>query len=90
MADPEFNYDDPAWKKAAEALKLTAKDMLKAKLIDKIIKEPLGGAHFDRNKIYKEVKNEILNAFDFNKKLAPEKLIEKRRDKFISMGSYLE
>ena len=76
--------------KAAEALKLTAKDMLKAKLIDKIIKEPLGGAHFDRNKIFKEVKNEILNAFDFNKKLTPEKLIKKRRDKFISMGSYLE
>jgi len=76
--------------KAAEVLKLTAKDMLKAKLIDKIIKEPLGGAHFDRNKIFKEVKNEILNAFDFNKKLTPEKLIKKRRDKFISMGSYLE
>jgi len=76
--------------KAAEALKLTAKDMLKAKLIDKIIKEPLGGAHFDRNKIFKEVKNEILNTFDFNKKLTPEKLIKKRRDKFISMGSYLE
>ena len=76
--------------KAAEVLKLTAKDMLKAKLIDKIIKEPLGGAHFDRNKIFKEVKNEILNTFDFNKKLTPEKLIKKRRDKFISMGSYLE
>ena len=76
--------------KAAEALKLTAKDMLKAKLIDKIIKEPLGGAHFDRNKIFKEVKNEILNAFDFNKKLTPEKLIKKRRGKFISMGNYLE
>ena len=76
--------------KAAEVLKLTAKDMLKAKLIDKIIKEPLGGAHFDRNKIFKKIKNEILNAFDFNKKLTPEKLIKKRRDKFISMGSYLE
>ena len=49
--------------KAAEVLKLTAKDMLKAKLIDKIIKEPLGGAHFDRNKIFIEVKNEILNQF---------------------------
>ena len=36
---------------AAEALKLTANDMLKAKLIDKIIKEPLGGAHFNREKI---------------------------------------
>ena len=76
--------------KAAELLKLTAKDMLKAKLIDKIIKEPLGGAHFDRNKIFIEVKNEILNAFEDNKKLTSDKLIKNRRNKFISMGSYLE
>ena len=76
--------------KAAEVLKLTAKDMLKAKLIDKIIKEPLGGAHFDRNKIFTEVKNEILNAYEDNKKLTSDKLIKNRRNKFISMGSYLE
>ena len=76
--------------KAAEALKLTAKDMLKAKLIDKIIKEPLGGAHFDRDKIFKDVKNEILITYSKNKKLTFEKLIEKRRNKFISMGSFLE
>ena len=76
--------------KAAEALKLTAKDMLKAKLIDKIIKEPLGGAHFDRNEIFREVKNEILNAYKDNKKLTSDKLIKNRRNKFISMGNYLE
>ena len=76
--------------KAAEVLKLTAKDMLKANLIDKIIKEPLGGAHFDRNKIFTEVKNEILNAYEDNKKLTSDKLIKNRRNKFISMGSYLE
>ena len=75
---------------AAEVLKLTAKDMLKAKLIDKIIKEPLGGAHFDRDKIFKDVKNEILITYSKNKKLTSEKLIEKRRNKFISMGSFLE
>ena len=76
--------------KAAELLKLTAKDMLKAKLIDKIIKEPLGGAHFDRNKIFIEVKNEILNAYKDKKKLTSDNLIKDRRNKFISMGSYLE
>ena len=76
--------------KAAEALKLTPKDMLKAKLIDKIIKEPLGGAHFDRDKIFEDVKNEILITYSKNKKLTSEKLIEKRRNKFISMGSFLE
>ena len=76
--------------KAAEALKLTAKDMLKAKLIDKIIKEPLGGAHFDRDKMFTEVKNEIIESFEKNKKLSSEKLIQNRRNKFISMGNYLE
>ena len=76
--------------KAAEALKLTAKDMLKSKLIDKIIKEPLGGAHFDRDKMFKEVKNEIIKSFEKNKKLSSEKLIQIRRNKFISMGNYLE
>tara|TARA_B100001029_G_C15045709_1_gene446956 strand:+ start:192 stop:1145 length:954 start_codon:yes stop_codon:yes gene_type:complete len=76
--------------KAAEALKLTAKDMFKAKLIDKIIKEPIGGAHFDRDKIFKDVKNEILITYLKNNKLTSEKLIEKRRKKFISMGSFLE
>ena len=76
--------------KAAEALKLTAKDMLKAKLIDKIIKEPLGGAHFDRDKMFTEVKNEIIKSFEKNKKLSLEKLIQNRRNKFISMGNYLE
>ena len=76
--------------KAAEALKLTAKDMLKAKLIDKIIKEPLGGAHFDRDKIFKEVKKEIIKSFEKNKNLSSEKLIQNRRNKFISMGNYLE
>ena len=75
---------------AAEALKLTAKDMLKAKLIDKIIKEPFGGAHFNREKIFKEVKNKIITTFQINNKLSSEKLIENRRNKFISMGSYLE
>ena len=74
--------------KAAEALKLTAKDMLKAKLIDKIIKEPLGGAHFDRDKIFIEVKNEIIKSFEKNKKLSSEKLIQIRRNKFISRGNY--
>lgn len=75
---------------AAEALKLTAKDMYKAKLIDKIIKEPLGGAHFDREEIFKSVKDEIISTYLKIKKLSSEKLIERRRNKFISMGSFIE
>ena len=48
---------------AADALKLTSKDMLKNKLIDKIIKEPLGGAHFDREKTFKNCSKRIISHF---------------------------
>lgn len=73
---------------AAEALKLTSKDMLKLKLIDKIIKEPLGGAHYDREETFKTVRKELLTAFTQLSKITPEKRIEQRRDKFIAMGNY--
>ena len=49
---------------AADALKLTAKDMKKQKLIDAIIKEPVGGAHSDRNLMFDTVKKSILKTFD--------------------------
>jgi acetyl-CoA carboxylase carboxyl transferase subunit alpha len=73
---------------AAEALKLTSKDMLKLKLIDKIIKEPLGGAHYDREETFKTVRKELLSTFKKLNKIEPEKRIEQRRDKFIAMGNY--
>src|SRR5210317_1201858 len=75
---------------AAEALKLTSKDMLKNKLIDKIIKEPLGGAHFDREATYTNVKKEILRAFKRIQKLNPKERIDQRREKFIAMGRISE
>ena len=73
---------------AAEALKLTSKDMLKLKLIDKIIKEPLGGAHYDHVATYDAVRKEVLSAFKELEKLTPKKRIEQRREKFIAMGNY--
>ena len=75
---------------AAEALKLTSKDMLKNKLIDKIIKEPLGGAHFDREATYENVKKEILSALKCIQKLDKRTRIDNRREKFIAMGRVLE
>ena len=75
---------------AAEALKLTPKDMLKNKLIDKIIKEPLGGAHYDREQIYIQVKKEILSSIKRIQKLNPKERIVNRREKFISMGNVSE
>lgn len=73
---------------AAEALKLTAKDMAKLKLIDGIIKEPLGGAHADREKAYKLVEQAIKKAYDELKNLPAKKLVKIRMDKYANMGVY--
>ena len=73
---------------AADALKLTATDMKKAKLIDKIIKEPLGGAHYDREEAFASVQAEILKTFKVLDKLSPEELIEQRHQKFDEMGVF--
>lgn len=73
---------------AAEALKLTAEDMLKNKLIDGIIKEPLGGAHNDLNKSSAELKKVILKELKDLSALKPQERINQRIEKFSSMGSY--
>ena len=72
--------------KAADSLKLTAKDMKKNKLVDRIIKEPLSGAHSEPEKTFKIVKKEILNSLNELQKLSKDKLIKKRMDKFCDMG----
>jgi acetyl-CoA carboxylase carboxyl transferase subunit alpha len=71
---------------AAEVLKLTANDMLKNKLIDGIVKEPLGGAHTDVKAISAEVKKVILENFKQLSNFTPEERIQQRIDKFCSMG----
>ena len=73
---------------AAEALKLTPNDMKKNNLIDKIIPEPLGGAHRDRDKTFINVKNSILESFNSLKAKKVNTLIEERTNKFTSMGVY--
>ena len=71
---------------AANALKLTPKDMMKNKLIDGVIKEPIGGAHLHPEKTFAAVKSEIIKQLVGLDKLDPEKRIEKRIDKFSKMG----
>ena len=75
---------------AAEALKLTSKDMLKLGLIDKIIKEPIGGAHFNRDQTYDSVRKELIFTYKKLNKLDSSELIFSRREKFIKMGDFLE
>lgn len=76
--------------KAAEALKLTAKDMYANKLVDGIIEEPLGGAHNDPEEMFKIVKREIKKYLAKLIPLTVEERIQKRIDKFCSMGVYEE
>ena len=71
---------------AAEALKLTSEDMFKNKLIDNIIKEPEGGAHYNPEEIYDRVREVINKDIKSLTKIDPQKRIEKRIEKFCSMG----
>ena len=73
---------------AAEALKLTAKDMLNNKLIDKIITEPLGGAHYNPDETYKSVKENILYFSKRITSLSRKKMINIRRKKFTKIGNF--
>lgn len=77
-------------KQAAEALKLTAEDMLKNKLVDKIVKEPLGGAHNNREETFKTVKEEITTALNELKEIPADELIKQRIEKFNKMGVFNE
>ena len=71
---------------AAEALKLTSEDMFKNKLVDNIIKEPEGGAHYNPEEIFNRVRETINKDIKSLSKLDPQKRIEKRIEKFCSMG----
>jgi acetyl-CoA carboxylase carboxyl transferase subunit alpha len=73
---------------AADALKLTASDMKRLKLIDEIVKEPSGGAHRDRDKTFDIVKKKITAHYDELEKLSPKDLVKNRMDKYANMGVF--
>jgi len=75
---------------AAEALKLTAKDMKKLGLVDEIVKEPIGGAHRDREKTFDIVAKAITKSFEEFKKLSPKDLVDQRMEKYSNMGVFNE
>ena len=75
---------------AAEALKITSKDLLEFNIIDEEISEPLGGAHCDYDVTASNMKNSILNALKELDKKSPEILKQERYNKFRAMGRFLE
>lgn len=75
-------------KEAAEALKLTSTDMKELKIVDEIIKEPIGGAHCFREETFLSVKKNIQKHLLKLQKMDPIKRAEKRIEKFCEMGVY--
>ncbi len=75
---------------AAEALKLTAPDLLEQGIIDRIIPEPIGGAHKDHKKMADTLKAILLEELDNLVKIKPEKLVNSRIEKFGKMGVFVE
>ena len=75
---------------AAEALKITSKDLLEFDIIDEEIPEPLGGAHTDYAEVTNNMKSSIMNALDELSKKSSEELRSERYDKFRKMGRFVE
>jgi acetyl-CoA carboxylase carboxyl transferase subunit alpha len=75
---------------AAAALKLTSTDMKKQKLVDEIIPEPLGGAHYDKETTFKTVQEYIMKSFNKLKDLSTSDLVSKRMLKYSKMGEFKE
>jgi acetyl-CoA carboxylase carboxyl transferase subunit alpha len=76
--------------RAAEALKLTAADLLQFRIIDEIIPEPLGGAHQDPDAAGEALRDALLRHLGELRKVRPEKLIRRRADKYAGMGVFTE
>lgn len=75
---------------AAEALKLTAPDLVEQKIVDRIVPEPLGGAHKNHEEAAATLKAVLLEELQQLQKIKTDKLIENRIEKFAAMGSYIE
>ena len=74
-------------REAADALKLTAQHLKKIGVVDKVIKEPLGGAHRDKKKALEEVKKTLLEEITTFHKIGRQEIKKRRSEKYINMGS---
>lgn len=75
---------------AAEALKLTAPDLLKIGIIDRIVDEPFGGAHRNHNEAAELLKKALIEELDIMSKVKKDKLLDNRINKFQGMGFWKE
>ncbi len=76
--------------KAATALKITAPDLFELRVIDEIVPEPLGGAHANHEAIAKAVQESLTKHIDELRRYKPDKLVRRRREKFLRLGQFIE
>ncbi len=76
--------------RAASALRITARDLLDLRVIDGIVPEPLGGAHADHEMAARSLHDALVRHLDELRRLKPDKLVRRRRDKFLEMGQFAE
>jgi acetyl-CoA carboxylase carboxyl transferase subunit alpha len=82
--------DSSQRERAAEALKMTAEDLLRLKVIDEIVPEPVGGAHLDPDATGESLRDALIRHVTELRKVRPEKLVRRRAEKFAAMGAYSE
>jgi acetyl-CoA carboxylase carboxyl transferase subunit alpha len=82
--------DSSQRERAADALRLTAQDLLKFKLIDEIIEEPMGGAHLDPDATGEALREALIRHVTELRKVRPEKLVRRRAEKYAAMGAFTE
>ncbi len=71
---------------AAQAMKLSAKDLLNLKVIDEVIPEPVGGAHRDKDLILNNIRNSIINNLNGFNSMSKDEVLNHRKNKFLSIG----
>lgn len=76
--------------RAADALKLTADDLVRLGLVDEIVAEPLGGAHFDPEAAGEALRDALVRHVKDVSRIKGDRLVKKRHDKFAAMGAYSE
>lgn len=76
--------------RAASALKITAPDLMELRVVDEVIPEPVGGAHADHNATANAVRDALIRNLDELRRLKPDKLVRRRREKFLRIGQYVE
>jgi acetyl-CoA carboxylase carboxyl transferase subunit alpha len=76
--------------KAAGALRITAQDLIELRVVDEIVPEPIGGAHASYEESAKNLQEALVRHYEELRKLKPERLVRRRREKFLKMGQVVD